>query len=144
MKPEICGECGAKLEPAAQPPNHHPAMTTQPDPNRHTSRSAFEAAYIDRPNLLIRRQFGQPDGYVDRETHLAWKTWCRALDWRESQVCEWKRLDWFPDGSYILQSLCDGYAHDLVPGVTGAINYCPNCGRRVKIQPTTDTNHTEA
>ena len=67
-----------------------------------------------------------------------------ALDWRESQVCEWKRLDWFPDGSYILQSLCDGYAHDLVPGVTGAINYCPNCGRRVKIQPTTDTNHTEA
>ena len=30
MKPQICGECGARLEAAAQPPNHNPTMTGKP------------------------------------------------------------------------------------------------------------------
>ena len=108
-------------------------MTTQPDPNRHeASRTAFEAPYTSESEYVCDRL---PDGqYRDMYFQNRWIIWTRALDWRDEQVCEWTRTDCFADGSYILQSGGDKEPHSIVPAVTGAFNFCPGCGRRVKIQ----------
>ena len=95
-------------------------MTTQPDPNRHeASRAAFEETR--RPAVRQRESTGE---YASPLVNEKWLTWCAALDWRDSQVCEWTSDpdEWIAG--------CEAYY-----GKEWSVSpYCPNCGRRVKIQ----------
>ena len=102
-------------------------MTTQPDPNRHeASRAAFEADYHES----VTSQFANGK-YVEDRLNGTWWSWCRALDWRESQVCEWTSDpdEWIAG--------CEAYYSKEWP----ASPYCPNCGRRVKIQDKNGPHH---
>ena len=99
------------------------AMTTQFDPNRHeASRPAFEETH--HPSLRLPERTGN---YVSPFINEQWVTWCRALDWRDSQVCEWKwnaKWDWWESGCV------DQRGSEESP----RFPFCPGCGRRVKIQ----------
>ena len=98
-------------------------MTIQPDPNRHeASRAAFEADYHES----VTSQFANGK-YVEDRLNGTWWSWCRALDWRDSQVCEWKwnaKWDWWESGCV------DQRGSEESP----RFPFCPGCGRRVKIQ----------
>ena len=101
-------------------------MTTQPDPNRHeASRPAFESScpkHYTREDL--RDELGE---YFSPLRESMWQSWQAALDWRDSQVCEWKwnaKWDWWESGCV------DQRASEEIPRYP----FCPGCGRRVKIQ----------
>ena len=96
-------------------------MTTQPDPNRHeASRPAFEANF----------KVGYYGELAECIKILMWSGWQAALDWRDSQVCEWE----VDETEYGIRFQADcGHSH--TPNFKGEeYKFCPGCGRRVKIQ----------
>ena len=104
-------------------------MSTQSDPNRHeASREAFEAIW---PKYSRKRK---PNGkYVATfPMQRAWKDWCRALDWRDSQVCGWK----YCEHDYFWDTECgDAFYFENDGPAENNVRFCHGCGRRVKIQP---------
>lgn len=98
------------------------------------SRKAFER----RVNTQINPRM---DGSGPAE--LAWNAWCRALDWRDAQVCasQWhlsKGAEENPNDGTIVGECSGGQFVVFAPSKIPI--YCPGCGRRVKIMEQQQTN----
>lgn len=99
--------------------------------NHEDSRAAFEGM-LKCEN--VQRLAPHMKLYQDPFTQWKWGGWKMALDWRDSQVCEWTldAINEEHDTDCARSFRCIVRGWDCVPG------FCPGCGRRVKISETNE------
>ena len=98
--------------------------------NHEDSRAAFEEALKCENVQRLAPHFRL---YQHPFTQWRWDGWKMALDWRDSQVCEWEPRFQYKRAAY---KTCRGVLYYADMPRLELIPFCPACGRRVKINET--------